>query len=487
MKKIFLIIIFINSLFGFNCNKKLFTLKIENPIILKDILKDISSECNLNIILKDKKSAKMLNSYVEFINIKNASLKELLYILFNSKNLFYSLKGNILTVSYYKTKTFKIDFIPNTITGTGNLDSSTNNLQTSYSFDFWSDLSNNLNNILSSVDNSRTRNIVTISNAISKKNDNNITGINNAANMEVTKQNITSDSSAVVIDKNAGLVTIRGTKQQLDLISKYLNTLKERLRKEVLIDVHIYSVELSSSHKTGIDWSNFSISLPNVSKPLRGRYIGGSESVFNSSLFNIGGFVKFLSTQGDVNSISNPKIVTLNSQKAILSIGDTIYYKYASSVTTANQIPTTSYTIDSKFVGVVLAITPQISDNGEIILSINPQISSFKNPLQLQNPTRDMPPDTKDDTLMSVVKLKNNETLVLGGLISNDSQFNVNGVPVLKEIPIIKYLFSSKEKMTSRKELVFVITPHIINFKTKTTIKNYGFGKIPSLEDLNVR
>jgi ESS family glutamate:Na+ symporter len=68
--------------------------------------------------------------------------------------------------------------------------------------------------------------------------------------------------------------------------------------------------------------------------------------------------------------------------------------------------------------------------------------------------------------------------LVLGGLITNDKTLQVNGVPVLKEIPLIKYLFSSKEEVTSRKELVFVITPHIINLKKKKTLRDLGFGKL---------
>ena len=98
-----------------------------------------------------------------------------------------------------------------------------------------------------------------------------------------------------------------------------------------------------------------------------------------------------------------------------------------------------------------------------------------------------MPPDTKDNTLMSVVRLKDNDTLVLGGLITNDKSLIVNGVPILKEIPLIKYLFSSKEEITSKKELVFVITPRIIDLNKKRTLKDYGFKKLPTLEDLNVK
>jgi len=267
-----------------------------------------------------------------------------------------------------------------------------------------------------------------------------------------------------------------------------MNNLIDSLTKEVLIDVKIYSVELSKSHKTGIDWSQLSISLPNSNVPLRARNIFGSNSIFNSSQFNSEALLNFLAQNGNVNSISNPKIMTLNNQKAIISVGDTIYYKYASKVVTdQNGNPQAEYTIESKFVGVILDITPQISDNGEIILSINPRISAFKDPTQLSNPNRDMPPDTKDNTMISVVKLKNNERLVLGGLITDDKMLQVNGVPILKEIPLIKYLFSSKEKVSTKKELVFVITPRIIDLNKNATLKDYGFKKLPSLEEINVK
>ena len=456
MKKIMAVfLIFISFVFAQNCDKKLFTLKINTPIKLQNILNDLASECNLNIITTDKYASKALNSNISYINIVNDPLRNLLNIIFSSKNLFYILNKNILYVSYFKTKTFKINYIPSSVSGDttygneGNNTNGGNNLQTNYSFNFWSVLKNNLENIL---------------------------------------KNTSNFYKPPIIDKNAGLVTITGTKNQLREVQSYLKILNNRLGKEVLIDVHIYSVELSSSHKTGIDWSQLSLALPNVSAPLRAKRIFGDESIFNSATFNTSAFLNFLAQNGNVNSISNPKIVTLNSQKAIISIGDTIYYKYASNITSDNNgNPTTSYTISSKFVGVVLDLTPQISDNGNIILSINPKISSFKDINQLQNSNRDMPPDTKDDTLMSVVKLKNNETLVLGGLITNDSQLEVNGIPVLKEIPLIKYLFSSRDKVTSKKELVFVITPHIINLNDKKTLKDYGFSKLPSLEDLNVK
>jgi len=449
MKKIIVLVFFISALFASECGKKLFSLHISNPVSFKSVLSDLATECNLNMVVKDKTARKFINGNIEFVNADNVNFKELLNILFESAGLFYTLNGNKIEISYNKTKTYRLDFIPNTISGVANIDSNDNTIKTDYKFDFWDNLKNNIVQILKNTD---------------------------------------SSYKEPIIDKNSGLITVTGNKSQIEEIEKYINDLNQRLHKEVLVDVKIYSVTLSSSHKTGIDWSQLSLSLDDQSVPARAKNIFGSNSVIEHTKFNIGGILNFLAQNGDVNSISNPKIVTLNNQKALIRVGDTIYYKYASKITLDNNgNPTTEYTIDNKFVGVLLDITPQISDSDEIILSINPRISSFKDITQLSNASREMPPDTQDNTMISVVKLKNNDTLVLGGLITDDKQLKVNGVPVLKEIPIIKYLFSSREKVTTKKELVFIITPHIINLGEKKKLKNFGYRHLPHLEDLDVR
>jgi general secretion pathway protein D len=132
--------------------------------------------------------------------------------------------------------------------------------------------------------------------------------------------------------------------------------------------------------------------------------------------------------------------------------------------------------VGSKFVGVILDITPQISDDGTIILNVYPRISSFVNPEDVYNNTLDRPPNTSDKTISTVVRLKDGQTLVMGGLILNDKSFTRNGVPILKEIPILNFFFSYKEKISNKKELVFIITPHIIKLNEKKTLRDLGFG-----------
>jgi len=112
--------------------------------------------------------------------------------------------------------------------------------------------------------------------------------------------------------------------------------------------------------------------LPSSSVPLRSANIVGSSSVFSKSVFNVAGFLNFLATQGNVNSISNPKITTLNNKQAVIRIGKTIHYSLIPqfrevNVTTSNLKGLLDSSID---VGLVLNIVPEISEDGKIILKI---------------------------------------------------------------------------------------------------------------------
>jgi len=457
MRRLMVLFSLVVALYASSCDTKLFSYsnsidKAQHLQISTFLNLLVTQKCGINIVYKDNIVKKILQDKMPYVRIKNYTLKQILDLILTKRGIFYTLKNNSLELSYFKTKSFKINFISSTRSGQSNLDATDSKVTNSYSFDFWSKIQSQLTDLINSnflLDPNYTL---------------------------LSKFGITSFQP--IIDKDTGVIMVTGTMKQLNAVNKFINNLMHNLTKEVLIDVHIYSVDLSKSHQTGIDWSQLSVSLNGTNVPLRARYLGGSESIFNSATFNISGLLNFLSQNGNVNSISNPKIVTLNNQKAIISVGDTIYYKYASKVVTdQNGNPSTEYTVDSKFVGIVLDITPQISDNGNIILSIEPRLSKFRDITQLNSTTRDMPPDTIDDTMLSIVKLKNNETLVLGGLITNDKSLQVNGIPVLKEIPLIKYLFSSRDVITERKELVFVITPHIITTNHKKTLRDLGFGK----------
>jgi len=445
MKKI--IIFFMAIIMYANvCQNRVFTLSTQgnNDISLQTLISNVSDTCNLNVVVSDDITQQKLQKKLKYLKLNNVTLNQFLDFILAKQGFFYTLKDNLLQISYIKTKTFKIDYVNVTVTGkseieTGVQDNATNNsVTTEVNVDFWTDFKDNIKNIIK-------------------------------ANKDPLYKN--PDAS---IDKITGLVTITGTKAQLDNIQKYIDELNNKLHKEVLIDVKIYSVKLSQSHQTGINWKNFNLTF-NKSAPATSANLLGSSSIFKSGTFNIYGFLNFLASYGQVNSISNPKIITLNNQKAIITVGKNINYSYNVITTDANGNAIQTTQIGTKFVGMLLDITPEISDNGVIIMNINPSISSI-DPTNI-NP--DLPPNTFEKKLNTIVRVKDGDTIVLGGLITDETSFSRNGIPLLKEIPVVKYLFSSKEKISTREELIFIMTPHIINLNKKVKIKKVF--KLPNL------
>ena len=174
--------------------------------------------------------------------------------------------------------------------------------------------------------------------------------------------------------------------------------------------------------------------------------------------------IKFLKTQGDVNAISNPKILTLNNQPALITSGTELFYKIKNSTTSTGTATTTSEneTINSVFSGILLDITPEISNDGTIMLRINPSVSEAVGEVSTLNTLRTMPPDLNRRQMSSVVRVKDGAQIVLGGLINTKTDTNGNKIPLLGDIPLIGWLFKTETYTKQTQEMVIIIEPHII-------------------------
>jgi len=412
----------------------------------------MTGQYGVTIKIEDEKAKKILKEKMPYVIFRKTPIKSVLKRILGY-NLFYKLdvKNKILSIKYYDTAIYNLDFINNIRSGDSSINANNSNIKEMYKFDFWGKLQKDIETLLKNVS--------------------------------------PDDFKTPIIDPIAGIVTVTGNKKQLSIVNEYIKRLVKRLTKEVMIDVRIYSVQLDKSHQSGINWSNLSLSLgyhnngngtfseTPLSVPARSKYIFGSASVLSSTMFNISGFLNFLAKNGKVSSISNPKIVTLNNQKALINVGENINYSIPNNSYDENgNLTSTSYTPKTVFVGITLDITPQINDKNEIILNISPKISALIDRSQIKDESRlnkGIGPDTIEKTLNTVAKLKDGQTLILGGIITKDTTFQRNGVPILQEIPILGYAFKSKSELSTRKELVFVITPHVIDLE-----KTLDFSKV---------
>jgi general secretion pathway protein D len=254
----------------------------------------------------------------------------------------------------------------------------------------------------------------------------------------------------------------------------------DRLHKQILIDAKIIEVTYSSDQTLGINWGKFEATLNGTADGNKGGLLNTLKDPTYLAKYNftIAGLVRFLQTQGDVNIISNPKILTLNNQPAVINVGEQKNYKYTmgSSTTTTNGVVQSEpqFQVGSTFVGVTLSVVPEITKDNFIILKINPTISEISKQNTDEYGNANMAPDIKIKQLSSVVKVKNEKKILLGGLIQTRSEDKITKIPGLSAIPILGNAFKSKKKVNTKSELIIVITPKLIR----------GDETEPTLDDL---
>lgn len=312
-----------------------------------------------------------------------------------------------------------------------------------------------------------------------------LTAQNNANENNVDDNNI-GEGQSVIVNKIAGLLTVTGTIKQIERVRKYIKNLEEQIQNQVMIDVNILTVNHNNSNTVGVDWNQFwnfgNLVLPAYAQGSDTNTqigIGGGGTKINlfSSGVQLTRIIEFLNSYGKVRSVSNPKVLTLSNQPALISVGSILRYSQTSvfqntTSGTSSQNSSTSY--PSVFSGVLLDVTPSVQ--GEyIMLKINPSITRTKD-INTENQATALPepPNLSSNQLSSLVRAKDGDKVVLGGLISKSVSNITNRVPVLGYIPILKYLFSYDGKTEQVSEMVIIITPHIIK----------RLGKNPSLQDL---
>lgn len=461
-----------------SCEDGLFSLSAyssnKRGLTIEDVLRDLSSRCGLTLEFDDKKSKEVIKKSLDFVNIKNYTFDEFLKFLFDEANLFYNYdkKQKIIKISYYKTKTFNIDYInvseltseSSKSINTGSGSSTTNNsnystsdngtyndgsegtsadytkIVTKSKFTFWETLKNNIKQLLAN-----------------------------------------SKDYKLFINKDASLLTIKANRKDLETVSRFLETTMSKMHKQVLIEARIIEVIYNDSHKDGIDWSKFNLSINgniSSSKSKTDGFITGRLSVPNYYVgynFSANGLLNFLKTYGDVKILSNPKVLTLNNQPAVINVGKQLSYRYQtgsiSYTSTGSPVGSATYDIGSTFIGITLYVIPEVSSTNSIIMKINPVISALADDTSNNiNTLRELPPDIKIKQMTSIVKVKDGQKVLIGGLISSMKSKTHNKVPILGDIPILGSAFHSVDDEVKNSELFILLVPKIVKTSNMPTI-----------------
>lgn len=465
MKKIIIILGLVTLALAGTCDDVVLDLKINKTNVrLSSIIENIAKDCEYSIFFENG-SREFENKRVGLIALKEKTPDEILDFLLSRYNFNYTLENDVLTISKYKTKTFKVDFLDSPRTSNSNVNVAVGgsggvasvsggntgaNIAVKETFDFWKGLEENIKGILDDKE----------------KN--------------------------IVINKKAGFVTIRGDYSQLKQVEAYIEKLLTTLKKQVIVDVKVMSVTLDNSNKVGIDWTQLSGGFINSGVSSTATTTGTAQTVsgitneaalipgtnswtVSQNSFNVNIFLDFLRSYGETKALSNPKIMAMNNQPSLISVGDNVNYGITTSVVN-NGTTSESFKLKELFIGVLLDITPQIDDNGYVTLKINPSISDFRfaeDATSKEN--RILPPDTVSRRISTVARVKDGGVIILGGLISNTKGKTQNKVWLLGDIPFLGWLFKSEDITDITTEIVFVLTPRIVSDEKQPTLKELGF------------
>ncbi len=279
--------------------------------------------------------------------------------------------------------------------------------------------------------------------------------------------------ATVDINQQSGIVIVRAKPMQLREVENFLSVTQTQISRQVILEAKILEVTLDDNHQDGVNWE--SIVREGINKaPLLTGIGGVMDPTAFTSIFTVGAhtgdfsaFVELMETQGKTNVLSSPRISTLNNQTAIIKVGQDEYFAtgFNGGTPGATGVAPTSPTvlIDVFFSGISLDVTPQIDDNEDITLHIHPSISQVKK-------------DTKDFGLNitlplalttvresdSIVKAKNGQIIVLGGLMQEKDNENKQGITGLARIPYLGNLFRVNTGTSQKSELIILLKASFI-------------------------
>lgn len=293
------------------------------------------------------------------------------------------------------------------------------------------------------------------------------------------------DHDPVITNSMASVVTVFGTQLAHRRVQEYLDRIMENSQRQVLIEMTIVEVELSDNFQAGVDWQKLSeLEGGSGSTSLQTDFLGGDLNVapFVSMDFGdinifgggIAAAVKMLQQFGDTKVLSSPKIMALNNQTALLKVvNETVFFTVELDVRDATADIPERRTFTSELhtvpVGLVMSVTPQISDDGFVNINIRPTISRITGyavdpaPRLAGAEFDNLVPEIQVREIESLLQVLDGRTVVLGGLMQNEQVSAKDGVPGLSRIPGIGKLFSYTRDNLIKTELVIFLKPTIVS------------------------
>ena len=342
----------------------------------------------------------------------------------------------------------------------------------------------------------------------------------------------------VVVSPQSGVIVVRAMPEELRNVEKYLKAMRLSVERQVMIEAKVVDVTLNNAYQAGINWAAFPNSRrvtagvfgSNTRLGTTGNLTTGNQAItvdpagralttgilgtglagtaisaagaVGAGVFGLAvqtkdfaALLQFLDSQGNVQVLSSPRVAALNNQKAVLKVGTDQFF-----VTNVTGTPLTNPaglvtaiqltpTLNSFFSGVSLDITPQIDEDGNILLHIHPLVSNvvqqdlaFNFGVGGTDTTLPLARSSINET-DTIVRVQDGNIVALGGLMKVDVANDRSGIPLLQDIPGVGGLFGNTTRTRTKRELVILLKPTVIKSErdweegieqTRDRIQNLG-------------
>jgi general secretion pathway protein D len=291
------------------------------------------------------------------------------------------------------------------------------------------------------------------------------------------------DEETVIANASNGVLMVRATGLQHEEVQRYLDEVKAASRRQVLIEATIVEVRLSDGYLAGIDWQALASGAGwSVAQSLSAGVAAPVTAPPNFSISytnsagDIAGSIDLLKTFGDTRVLSSPKVMALNNQTALLKVVENVIYfevksQQSQSALAGDVLTSAETTAKSVSVGVVMSVTPQVSEVDEVTLTVRPTISRVTDFVQDPNPalvdasgniTPNLVPQIAVRELESVLRIGSGQLAVLGGLMTDDIRRESDSVPWISDSQYIGDLFTSRNNQFVKTELVIFLRPWVV-------------------------
>ena len=276
---------------------------------------------------------------------------------------------------------------------------------------------------------------------------------------------LTKGVGSLRIDERTNKIIVIDYPNKIEEISNVINTFDEKT-PQVLIDAQIIEIKPSDKFEMGVDWDYWiekhfraTTSLPIGTT---NRMILSTATTAPTEPGDYKAIIDALRTIGDTKILSSPRIMVLNNQEAKILVGTKDAY-ITSTVTQTEGNAVTAESVNFVETGIKLFVTPTINSKGFVTMKIKPEVSSAETKIIISQDKRTEVPIVTSSEAETTVMVKDGVTIIIGGLRKDEHKKTVKKVPILGDLPGLRYFFSSTSDENNKTDLIILLTPHIMS------------------------